>query len=272
MLHGLEFLFLEQAGDGFGRRPGRIHDGDSGGDETFQRRAERRKVGAAQEQAVRIILRVVEERCQVAGEDCPGCLPVEPAFFRQCHEGRGGLGMTDDIRVEVRECARIGAGPDRGFRGEECDVPLPAPGECTPGTGHDDTDHGLRGQSRFDLGEGDGGDGVAGDDQEFDAKRIEKARGMERLLPDAVGTFCAVGEVCGIAEIGVVFARQEMIERVEDRESADPRIKNADRSRSSLLIGCYNCGCHEVIVPALDLPSRGAPAFLVWFSSQLYGR
>ena len=73
------------------------------------------------------------------------------------------------------------------------------------GSGFDDADDGD-GEGVLDVVEGEGGGGVAGDDEELGALLVEELCAGDGVAGDGLAGFGAVGEAGGVAEVDVVGA------------------------------------------------------------------
>jgi hypothetical protein len=76
------------------------------------------------------------------------------------------------------------------------------------GAGFDHAYDGDR-ESALDVFEGEGGGGVAGDDQEFCALFVEKLCAGDGVAGDGFAGLGAVGETCGVAEVDVIGIGEE---------------------------------------------------------------
>jgi len=72
-----------------------------------------------------------------------------------------------------------------------------------------------------DVFEGEGGGGVAGDDEKFGALLVEEAGTGDGIAGDGVVGFGAVGETGGVAEVDVAGIGNEREERAEDGEASE---------------------------------------------------
>ena len=72
------------------------------------------------------------------------------------------------------------------------------------------------GQGGLDVFEGEGGGGVAGDDEELGTLLVEELCAGDGVAGDGVVGFGAVGETGGVAEVNVRGLRNEREERAED--------------------------------------------------------
>ncbi len=77
------------------------------------------------------------------------------------------------------------------------------------------------GSGGLDFGEGEGGGGVAGDDEDVGALIEEEAGAGDGVAGDGLAGFGAVGEAGGVAEVDVVGAGDEGQEGAEDGEAAE---------------------------------------------------
>ncbi len=95
------------------------------------------------------------------------------------------------------------------------------------GTGLDDSYDGD-GEVGADVFEGEGGGGVAGDDEEVGALSEEEAGAGEGVADDGLAGLGAVGETGGVAEVDVVGVGDEGEKIVQDGEAAEAGVKDAD--------------------------------------------
>src|SRR5271170_7593445 len=100
-------------------------------------------------------------------------------------------------------------------------------GEGGLGAGFDYADDGD-GQGLLDVFEGQGGGGVAGDDEEVGALLVEELCAGDRVASDSLSGLGAVGEPGGVAEEDVVGAGDEREKRSKDGEAAEARVEDAD--------------------------------------------
>ena len=80
----------------------------------------------------------------------------------------------------------------------------------------------------LDVVEGEGGGGVAGDDEEFGALIEEEAGAGDGVAGDGLVRLGAVGETGGVAEVDVVGVGDEREESAEDGEAAEAGVEDAD--------------------------------------------
>ena len=76
--------------------------------------------------------------------------------------------------------------------------------------------------------QGEGGGGVAGDDEVFGAMGREEPCAFDGVAGDGGLRLGAVGETGGVAEIDVVGAGDEREQRAEDGEAAEAGVEDAD--------------------------------------------
>ena len=93
--------------------------------------------------------------------------------------------------------------------------------------GVDDADDGDA-EAALDVVEGEGGGGVAGDDEEVGALGFEEAGAFDGVAGDGALGFGAVGEAGGVAEVDVVRAGDEGQQGAEDGEAAEAGVEDAD--------------------------------------------
>ena len=84
------------------------------------------------------------------------------------------------------------------------------------------------GQGLLDVFEGEGGGGVAGDDEEVCALLVEELCAGDGVAGDGLAGLGAVGETGGVAEVDVVGAGDERQQRAEDGEAAEAGVEDAD--------------------------------------------
>ena len=95
------------------------------------------------------------------------------------------------------------------------------------GSGLDYADDGD-GEGLLDVFEGEGGGGVAGDDEEFGALFVEELCAGDGVAGDGLAGLGAVGEAGGVAEVDVVGAGDERQQGAEDGEAAEAGVEDAD--------------------------------------------
>ena len=95
------------------------------------------------------------------------------------------------------------------------------------GAGFDYADDGD-GDGLLDVFEGEGGGGVAGDDEEVGALGLEELCALDGVAGDGLAGLGAVGETGGVAEVDVVRAGDEGEQRAEDGEAAEAGVEDAD--------------------------------------------
>ena len=88
------------------------------------------------------------------------------------------------------------------------------------GSGFDYAYDGDR-ESVLDIFEGEGGGGVAGDDQEFCALFVKELCAGDGVAGDGFAGFGAVGEASGVAEVDVAGAGDQGEQSAEDGEAAE---------------------------------------------------
>ena len=77
--------------------------------------------------------------------------------------------------------------------------------------------------------ERDRGRAVARDDEHLDAAVDEQVGDLERVLQHVVGRLRTVREAAGVAEVERRLVRQQVDERAQHREPAEPGVEDADR-------------------------------------------
>ena len=88
------------------------------------------------------------------------------------------------------------------------------------GSGLDYADDGD-GEGALDVFEGEGGGGVAGDDEEFCALLVEELCAGDGVTGDGVVGLGAVGETGGVAQIDVIGVGDQGEQGAEDGEAAE---------------------------------------------------
>ena len=83
------------------------------------------------------------------------------------------------------------------------------------------------GKSALDVFEGEGGGGVAGDDQEFCALFVKELCAGDGVAGDGFAGFGAVGETGGVAEVDVVGVGDQREQGAEDGEAAEAGVEDA---------------------------------------------
>ena len=87
-------------------------------------------------------------------------------------------------------------------------------------SGFDYTDDGD-GQGQLDVFEGEGGGGVAGDDEELGSLFVEELCALDGVAGDGLAGLGAIGETSGIAEVDVAGVGNEREQGTEDGEAAE---------------------------------------------------
>ena len=100
-------------------------------------------------------------------------------------------------------------------------------GDCGLGSGLDHADD-RDGQGTLDVFEGEGGGGVAGDDEEICALLVEELCAGDGVAGDGLAGLGAVGEAGGVAEVDVVGAGDERQQRAKYSEAAEAGVEDAD--------------------------------------------
>ena len=83
------------------------------------------------------------------------------------------------------------------------------------------------GRARLDVVKGEGGGGVAGDDEEFGALFVEELCAGDGVAGDGLVGLGAVGETGGVAEVDVVGVGDERQQGAEDGEAAEAGVEDA---------------------------------------------
>ena len=183
---------------------------------------------------------------EVDADDLAGDGVVDPALFDQRDEE--GAALFDGADAEVGEGGGVGVGLDGGGGGEDEDLrggggreagvgrveliddPLVAVDDVGGllGAGLDDAEDGDGVGGGADVVEGEGGSGVAGDDEETGALLEEEAGARDGVAGDGVAGLGAVGEAGGVAEVEEGGGGELLAEGAEDGEAAEAGVKDAD--------------------------------------------
>ena len=99
-------------------------------------------------------------------------------------------------------------------------------GEGGFGSGLDDADD-RDGEGLLDVFEGQGGGGVAGDDEEVGSLIVEELCAGDGVAGDGFAGLRAVGEAGGVAEVDVVGRGDEGEQGAEDGEAAEAGVEDA---------------------------------------------
>ena len=192
----------------------------------FDERREMREVCAAEDEVVGT---GIEEGFDFGADDLFGVGSGGFALFDEGDEfigegsedgdGVGELGFSFVVEAAVEGASGCEDADDAAFRLER--------GGFDGGFDSDEGDVWMVGAQGFDGG---GGGSVAGDDDHF-AAAGEEGGGIGFAECDEVGSGAvAVGAVSGVGEVDGVFCRAEAFEGVEDAESAEARIEEANGS------------------------------------------
>ena len=167
------------------------------------------------------------ERPQVDGGHPAGHRVRPPALLDQRHQERAGLG--DDLRPGRQPPRRllIGAARDRRLRADEADDPgARGPDRRPHGRLHDADHRDL--QRRLQGGERERGGGVAGDDQQLDAARLQEPADFDREARHRLPGFGAVRHARGVAEVQQTLLRHRLAQSPQDGQTADAGIEDPD--------------------------------------------
>ena len=138
----------------------------------------------------------VEGFAKVDAEDFAGDGVVDPAFFDERDEEWAGL--LGGVEAAGLAVGAIGVGLDRGCRGEDEGI---CGGVVLVGHLDDGVDYAgdRNGDGGGDLGQGEGGGGVAGDDEVAGTLLVEELCALYCISCDGGLGFGAVGETGGVA-------------------------------------------------------------------------
>jgi hypothetical protein len=155
-------------------------------------------------------------------------LVLMPAFLDEGDEERAGARPDLDRRVDRVERVLVAAGADRRRGADDADTLRPRRPRRGAGAGdeHADERHALLLE---EPRERDGGGRVARDDDHLDVLALEKLEVFAEKPEHRLGALRSVGETRRIAEVYDLLVGKTHRELVNDRESADSRIENADR-------------------------------------------
>ena len=118
-------------------------------------------------------------------------------------------------------------------------------GESGLGAGFDYADDGD-GEGLLDVFEGEGGGGVAGDDEEFGTLFVEELCARDGVAGDGLVRLGAVGKAGGVAEVDVVGVGDEGQQSAEDGEAAEAGVEDA--------YGGWGLRCQLCLFSVLRLP------------------
>jgi hypothetical protein len=79
----------------------------------------------------------------------------------------------------------------------------------------------------LDVFEGEGGCGVAGDDEKIGALFVEEPGAGDGVAGDGFAGLGAVGQTGGVAQVDVVGVGDEEKQRAEDGEAAEAGVEDA---------------------------------------------
>ena len=229
------------------RRGGRRVDeerplGKRGGD----RRGEERVVRAAEDDDARPRL---DDGRQVEAGGGARDLVLRPAFLGERDEERAGDVHHRPERIERADGAAVRVGRDGRLRGEDGDRRLgagtgeaPRPAERRARARPDDADDGDVADLLDDDVEREGRGRVARHDDGLDAPREEERDGAACVAAHGLGRLRSVGEARRVAEVEEVLRWQAAGDGVEDGESADPGVEEADRAWSLMFASRHAVG------------------------------
>ena len=230
---------VDQGGRG-GRR--RVDHRDAVAGHRLDHRPEQRVVGAAQEERVdpgrrreredELAARVAlaEERRERFAHGGLDLGPGEEARLDHRHERRGGVLVDLDGRVLLLDRLEVGVRADGGRGRDHADPPDPGRQGGRGGAGPDHAEDRQR-VAPAQVGQGDRGRRVAGDDHGLDVALDEPVEGLPGEREDLVVGPRAVRRAGVVAEVDRRFAGQPADDLAQDRQSADPGVEHADGSR-----------------------------------------
>lgn len=213
------------------RLGGRFGGGDGGIDQGDVLRffadqgLEQREVGAAEDECVDV---VHQERFEVFAHGQAGYFVVEPAFFHQRHEQRRRLRAHERVGVLGVDGAGVGVAVDGGVGGDDADFVVARGIQCGLRAGGNHVQYGHIACFLTDFLSGNGGDGVARDDQCLNIVFQQEIDNLHGEGFDGGAGFGAVGNAGGVAEVDDVFHRQAFHQGADVGQSADAGIENAD--------------------------------------------
>lgn len=222
---------MDGGGDLRGGDFGGVDDVDRLGERGFNLATQERVVCAAEQESVRVergFACLGEQLRKIDAQDFAGDGVVDPTFFDERDEQWAGF--FDGVEAAFGAGGGVGVAFDGGGGGDDHDVSGVGVGFGGVGAGFNDAEYGNWGGGA-DVVEGERGGGVACDDKVLRALIEEEFCGGDGVAGDGLAGFCAVGEACGVAEVEEFGGGNVTKECLEDSESAEAGVEDADASR-----------------------------------------
>src|SRR5207302_10258620 len=152
---------------------------------------------------------------------------IDPALFHEGNEERTGARGHADGGIEVPDGSLVRTGVHGARRTNDTDVSSATRPYRGAGAGLDDAEDGHRELVTKDR-QRVRGRGVARDDDRFHVLITQERRDLAAVSADRVGTLGAIGDTRRVAEIHDALVRQLPHELMDDGETADARVEDAD--------------------------------------------
>ena len=211
-------------GGGFGGGDGGINQGNVlcfAADKRF----EQWEVGTTQHQRVDV---VCQKRLEIFAHGQAGDFVIEPALFYQWHKQGRGLRAHQRVVVLRMDGACIGVAVDGSVGCDNADSVVFGGLQSGFRSGGNDVQYGHIACFLADFLSGNGGNGVARNDECLDIVFQQEIDNLHGEGFDGGAGFGAVGNACGIAKIDDVFHRQAFHQGADVGQAADAGIKYAD--------------------------------------------
>jgi len=167
------------------------------------------------------------EVAQIFLGDEAGDLIMLETFLNDGHEEGTGPRKNLHIRIELSDRSFVGHALDRRPGADDPHSAALRVSDRLRGAGTDDADH-RDGHSSLQYLKGEGGRGVAGNNEELDALREQEEGAFEGVFRHHPGRLVPVGNSRGITEIDDMFMGEKFFDLFEDGHASDPGIEHSD--------------------------------------------
>ena len=158
-------------------------------------------MGAAKHDCVSIVEFTGECLIEINARDLLRNRMVHPSLFDERNQQRACF--LTRLKAASLERFAISVAGDRCFGADDDDFAIACGNAGRVCSRFDDANHGDMGAGGDPI-QGKGRCRVAGDDQQLRAMRLQKVRGLDRILGDSFDRLRSVGKACGITEVDVV--------------------------------------------------------------------
>ncbi len=163
---------------------------------------------------------------------------VRPAFFDQGNEERAGF--LERAKAVGVACCGVSVAMHGGVSGDDEDVARFRRAVSGFGSRLNHADDRNGGDGLFDVFEGEGAGGIAGDDEVVGALLFnEEARALGGVAGDGAAGFGSVREAGGVSDEGVASLRGTVDERAQNGESAEAGVEDADGGGGDSVTECF---------------------------------